>query len=639
MATRVATLADKRAIEAEMPFETRLVARTPFEQLAETARRYPERPALAFQLRSAPGDKAVRLTWAEFHAEVTRAANAFRRLGIGPADTVAYVLPNGIEAPVALLAGATAGIVAPVNPLLSPAHMGALLRELGAKAVVTLAPFPRSEVAETVAAALAEAPSVETVLTVDLKPYLPFLTGLAAGLARPRARWPASVRVLPWRRALGRERPDGLDFEDTVSDRPRASFHTGGTTGLPKLTRHRARGMLYNGWCGAHYLFGPEDTLLCPLPMFHVFAAYPVFMSCVASGAAMVMVTPQGYRGEGVFENFWKLAEHWGASFMITVPTAVAKLAQVPVTADLSRLRLAFSGSAPMPRELFNRFEAATGTRIIEGYGLTEATCLVAVNPPDGERRVGSVGLPFAYTEVSIRDPRDLAAALGSDEVGEICVRNPGVNADVYADAVRNAAMLTPDGFLRTGDLGRVDAQGYVWITGRAKDLIIRGGHNIDPAVIEEALARHPKVAFVGAIGQPDAHSGEVPAAYVELVAGAGAEVAELLDFARAGIAEKAAVPRHLEILPELPKTPVGKIFKPDLRRRAIARVFDAALAEAGSGARVAGVVEDRRLGLVAELVPGRAGAAEDLDRVSRALGGFAVPWRWRAPEAAGRPE
>jgi acyl-CoA synthetase (AMP-forming)/AMP-acid ligase II len=624
----VATLADKRAVEAAMPVDMRWTARTPYEQLCETAARHADRPALSFQLRATPGDKAVRLTWAMLRAEVTRAANALRALGIGPDDAVAYVLPNGIEAPVVLLAGSTAGIVAPVNPLLAPEAMAALLREIEAKVVVTLAPFPKSEVAQTVAAALAQVPSVKTVLTVDLKPYLPFALGLAAGIARPRATWPRRVRVMPWRRMLGRARAEKLDFEDADTERTRACFHTGGTTGLPKLARHRARGMLYNGWCGAHYLFGPEDALLCPLPMFHVFAAYPVFMSCVASGAEMVMVTPQGYRGEGVFENFWKLASAWGASFIVMVPTAAARLCQIPVDADLSRLRLAFCGSAPMPRELFHRFEAATGTRIIEGYGMTEATCLVSVNPPGGERRIGSVGLPFAYTEVSIRAPGS-AEGLGPDTVGEICVRNPGVNTDVYVDPEQNARMTTPDGYLRTGDLGRMDPEGYLWITGRAKDLIIRGGHNIDPAQIEEALVRHPEVACVGAIGQPDPHAGEVPAAYVELVEGATASAEELLAFARAEIPEQAAAPKYLEVLGQLPKTAVGKIFKPDLRRLAIARVFDAALESAGSGARVARVVDDRKLGLVAELDPGRAGADENLDRVTRALGCFTAPWRW----------
>jgi fatty-acyl-CoA synthase len=189
--------------------------------------------------------------------------------------------------------------------------------------------------------------------------------------------------------------------------------------------------------------------------------------------------------------------------------------------------------------------------------------------------------------------------------------------------------MIAEGGYLRTGDLGRLDADGYLWITGRAKDLIIRGGHNIDPAQIEEALMAHPAVAFVGAIGQPDPHSGELPAAYVELCEGATTTPDELTEHARAVIAETAAVPKHVEILAELPKTAVGKVFKPDLRRRAIARVFDAALAEAGSGARVAAVVEDRRLGLVAELAPGPGGPDEPA--VAETLGRFVVPWRWQA--------
>jgi acyl-coenzyme A synthetase/AMP-(fatty) acid ligase len=189
--------------------------------------------------------------------------------------------------------------------------------------------------------------------------------------------------------------------------------------------------------------------------------------------------------------------------------------------------------------------------------------------------------------------------------------------------------VVTADGYLRTGDLGRLDPQGYLWITGRAKDLIIRGGHNIDPAVIEDALIQHPEVAFAGAVGQPDARSGELPAVYVELVDGGSADAAALLEHARVHIAEPAAVPKHLEILPELPKTAVGKVFKPDLRRRAITRVFDAALASAGSEARVADVVEDRRRGLVAVLAPGAGGPDEA--RVAAVLGGFTVPWQWRA--------
>ena len=182
------------------------------------------------------------------------------------------------------------------------------------------------------------------------------------------------------------------------------------------------------------------------------------------------------------------------------------------------------------------------------------------------------------------------------------------------------------DTFLRTGDLGRIDEDGYIFITGRAKDLIIRGGHNIDPAEIEEALAVHPAVAMVGAIGQPDAHSGELPCAYVELVAGAAATPEELREFARSHIAERAALPKYIEILDELPKTAVGKVFKPDLRRSAITRVYDSVLEKAGVEARVAEVVESKKLGLVARM-SGRA--SSDEAKVAEILGEFAGHWEW----------
>jgi acyl-CoA synthetase (AMP-forming)/AMP-acid ligase II len=201
----------------------------------------------------------------------------------------------------------------------------------------------------------------------------------------------------------------------------------------------------------------------------------------------------------------------------------------------VSTLRYALCGSAPLPVELFKRFEAATGVAILEGYGMTEATCVVSFNPPEGERKIGSVGLPVPYTDVKILDCEPdgtVRGECGVDQIGEICIASPGVFPG-YLEAERNEGVFTEPGhYLRSGDLGRIDADGYLWITGRAKDLIIRGGHNIDPALIEEALACHPEVTFVGAIGQPDAHAGEVPCAYVELVAGAEASAEELLQYA-----------------------------------------------------------------------------------------------------------
>ncbi|MDZ4093896.1 MAG: AMP-binding protein, partial [Paracoccaceae bacterium] len=206
-------------------------------------------------------------------------------------------------------------------------------------------------------------------------------------------------------------------------------------------------------------------------------------------------------------------------------------------------------------------------------------------------------------------------------------VANPGVFAgSTYTEVDKNRDLFAEGRYLRTGDLGRLDTEGYLYITGRAKDLIIRGGHNIDPAEIEEAMMGHEAVAFAGAIGQPDAHAGEIPCVYVELVGGATISAETLMEYANAHIHERAAVPRHVEILAELPKTAVGKVFKPDLRRLAISRIYNEALAAAGLPVTVQSVAEDKKRGLVAKL--SKSGAVEDA-AVTAVLGVFIRPWDW----------
>ena len=619
---------DKASWEA-VPLSERWSAKSVYELLAQTAGAQAERPALSFQIRSGESDKAETLTWEQVRARTARAANLFRDLGVQEGDGVAYLLPNCPEAVIALMAGATAGKVCPLNPLLDAEQIGALLRETGAKVLVTLAPFPKTDVAEKAAAAVAMAPEVKAIVEVDLKRYLAPPLSWIVPLIRPKRPGGHSAKILDFHEAIA-GKSDQLAFAESGDpQRIGACFHTGGTTGMPKIARHTHHGMIYNGWLSASMMFGPEDVVLCPLPMFHVFAAYPIWMACMASGAHMVMPTPQGYRGDGVFDNYWKLVARWRATLMITVPTAAAALMQREVNADVSTLRYALCGSAPLPLGLFERFEQATGVKILEGYGMTEATCLVSCNPATGERKVGSVGVPFPYTDVRILmcdEVGNVVKECGTDEVGEICVSNPGViPGGTYTEPERNVNLYADNDWLRTGDLGRIDGDGYLWITGRAKDLIIRGGHNIDPALIEEALARHPAVAMAGAVGQPDAHSGEVPCVYVELAAGQEASIEALQAWADERIPERAAHPKHIEILPEIPKTAVGKVFKPDLRKLAIARVYGAALAKAGIKVEVT-VVEDRKLGLVAELHPvGKAVSQAELRAV---LDVFARPFR-----------
>lgn len=629
--TTFATAADLKAIEAEMPWADRGQARSMYDYLTRAKTTHGARPAISYQLLSGPETKKVTLTWAELHAKVTQAANLFRSLGVGEKDVVAFIMPNAMETAITLLGGAVAGIVNPINPLLEPEKISAILRETGAKVVVTLKAFPKTDLAQKVGEAVQFAPNVKTVLEVDLVPYLSGLKKIIVPWVRPKNPVQHTANIKDFRVEMARMPADKLTFADTLEDRVAAYFHTGGTTGMPKVAQHKVSGMVYNGWLGATLLFKPTDVVICPLPLFHVFACYPILMSMIGSGAHVVFPTPQGYRGEGVFDNFWKLIERYKVTYMITVPTALAALMQRPVNADISSLKNAFSGSSPLPVELYNRFKKETGIEIVEGYGLTEATCLVSINPPDGVKKIGSVGLMFPYCNVRIltrqgaTDFRECAV----DEVGEICISNPGVfEGSTYTEKDKNKELFAEGRFLRTGDLGRLDADGYLFITGRAKDLIIRGGHNIDPAIIEEALMGHEAVGFVGAIGQPDAHAGELPCAYVELVKGSAATVEDLMAYAGKHISERAALPKYLEILPELPKTAVGKVFKPDLRRMAITRTYDAALAEAGLPARVSAVIEDKKRGLVAQL--SKSGAVEDA-AVASVLGQFSNPWEWAA--------
>jgi fatty-acyl-CoA synthase/long-chain acyl-CoA synthetase len=614
---------DLKNIENEATWDDRDNPKTLYGMLSRTVQNFPNHDAVSYQIFSGPKDKAETFSWKDLFDKTTQAANMFRGLGVQETDVVAYVLPNSNETLLSLLGGAIAGIVAPINPLLDVEQIAAILRETNAKVVVTLKAFPKTDVCQKTAEALALAPNVQTVLEVDLLRYLTAPKSWIVPLIRPKYNVQHSAKVIDFNQLLG-EQKSTLDFEDIQKDRVAAYFHTGGTTGMPKVAQHKYSGLVYNGWLGARLIFSEEDNIICPLPLFHVFASHVIVMGAISSGAHVVFPTPQGYRGEGVFDNFWKLIERWKITFIITVPTAVSQLMQRPVDADVSTIKTAFSGSAPMPTELFRRFEEATGVEVIEGYGLTEATCLVSCNPPLGSKRIGSVGYQFPYTEVKIvKESNGKLNECAVDEVGEVCISNPGVfDGNTYTDQDKNKDLYYKKKYLRTGDLGRVDADEFLWITGRAKDLIIRGGHNIDPAIIEEALLGHDAVAFAGAIGQPDAHSGEIPCTYVELVDGADISEAALLEYAHNNIFEPGAKPKYVEVLDELPKTAVGKVFKPDLRKMAMTRVYNEAFEAKQMDAKVVSVEDDKKLGLTAKI----NGNASD-EEIGAALQDFVGAW------------
>jgi fatty-acyl-CoA synthase len=316
------------------------------------------------------------------------------------------------------------------------------------------------------------------------------------------------------------------------------------------------------------------------------------------------------------------------------VPTVLSVLLDVPVEGtDISSLRYAICGAAPLSVELFKRFEAHSGMKILEGYGLTEGTLVSSVNPLYGERKVGSIGFRIPYQEMKIflEDATGWREA-ATDEIGCVCVKGPNVFSG-YLEEEHNQGVWLEDGWFNTGDLGRQDADGTFWLTGRKKELIIRGGHNIDPLLIEDPLYQLPGVQVAAAVGRPDAHAGEVPLAYVQLQEGSDLTAEKILEHLKKEVGERAAIPKEVILLDEVPLTPVGKIFKPALRWDAIRRVYEAELQALGDMAESVEieVTEDKVHGCLATIrVKPAAGASQQEieDKVESILTRYTIRYK-----------
>jgi fatty-acyl-CoA synthase len=306
---------------------------------------------------------------------------------------------------------------------------------------------------------------------------------------------------------------------------------------------------------------------------------------------------------------------------------------------DITSLEFAVCGAAPMPVEVFRQFEEKTHVRILEGYGLTEGTCISSINPPLGERRIGSIGYRLPYQEMKVvhldeNDSYERDCVV--DEIGTIIIRGPNVFSG-YTEEMHNRQIWLDvrDGqspWLNTGDLGRQDAEGYFWLTGRKKELIIRGGHNIDPKLIEDALIQHPDVSLAAAVGRPDAHAGEIPVAYVQLQPGAALTEEMLLAYAQENIGERAAVPKAVRIVDEVPQTAVGKIFKPYLIQLEVEDVYRAAAGSIENVSEVEVKAKPHKLHGIAVEVRVTAGPGADTaaldEALHQALGQYAVHYQ-----------
>ncbi len=548
----IRSLADIRAIE-QQPYEEALPHATTYALIAAAAHRFGDRSAFIYLPDGNLATQPRHTSYNQLLAQVHRMANLLRGLGLGPEDAVAILAPNIPETQFALWGAQLAARACPINYLLQPAHIAALLDASNTKVIVALGPNAELDIWST----------VEQVLALRKVPVLQIR--VEAGNEAP------GVPVL---QDLLARQTDTLDFDPQLTPgRIAACFHTGGTTGAPKLAQHTHGNEAHtSGFAPRFYGFDEHTVEVNGFPLFHVAGAFVYGLSVLAVGGRQVLPTLTGMRNAAFVRNYWKFCEREGVTALACVPTVLATLAGLPVDADISRIRVAYTGGSPLPTELAAQVEARTGIPVRNILGMTECGGLVSIEPLAAPRVPGSTGLPLPFTEVRIapwqggRAVLDLECAKG--ETGVIILRGPHVSPG-YTDAARDAGMFE-GGWLVSGDMGHVDAQGYLHVTGRAKDVIIRGSHNLDPGLIEDAFMAHPAVALCAVVGEPDAYAGELPVAFVTLKPGQDIAPGELLAAVTPHVYERPAVPKRVTVLEAMPMTAIGKIYKPTLRLRAI---------------------------------------------------------------------
>ena len=567
--TAVQSLAQIRQIE-QTPLDQTIPWPSTYALIAASAQAHADRPALTFLQTGTVGGPSTTWTYRELLQKIHQTANALFHLGVQSSDAVAILLPGGLDYHLALWGGEAAGIVQPLNPLLSEEKLLSLLRASGAKVLIAHGADDDAQMRAKALRLQAQLPSLQKVLLV--RP--------ADDLAPTTATLPAGV--LDFHTLLNAEASDRLLSGRVFSAKDIAAyFHTGGTTGAPKLARHSHGAQVFTAWANATVQgFQCTDVTINGYPLFHVAGVLPGALCSLAVGMHVIIPTATMFRNREVIQNYWRLVEHHRCTLMSGVPTVLAALAAVPLAgADIRTLRGVRTGAAPLPPELSLRFQQTFGLQINESLGMTETAGLSTVAPPGTPAPAGCVGWPLPHAQVRIAglnaDGQATEAELPAGGKGMVLYKGPNLFSG-YLDAAETARSFTPDGWLITGDVGFLDEQGRLHLTGRAKDLIIRGGHNIDPKVIEDALGAHPAVALCAAVGAPDAYAGELPVAFATLKPGCEASEAELLAFTAARVDEGPAKPKSITVLSTMPVTNVGKIYKPELRTLATGAVVQA---------------------------------------------------------------
>lgn len=566
----LAAVAELARLES-VPLAERNLPSSTYDLIEGTARQHPDSPALHLLAGGQCWDRPETWSYGELLRRINQAANLYAALGLEPGGVVGLMLPNTGSTYSAFFGAQVLGIANPVNPMLATEHIIDIFRLTGAGVLVAPAPELDADLwhkACTVAAAL---PGLRVLITVG------------DGVEDPPAEWAGNFHDLT------RAQPEELTFDrrPAASD-PAAYFHTGGTTGTPKVAPHTHANQVYLAWALAqHPVFIDDAVMLAGLPLFHVNAVHVTALAPFFSGRSVVSLGPLGYRDTVAMADFWRIVERYRITAFSAVPTVYAALPPVPDDVDISSLRAGIVGAAPLPSSVRADFESATGVSMLEGYGLTEATCVSVLAPMTGNKP-GALGLRLPYQQIkSVRVDED-GRPIGEyppGQAGVLAIKGPSVIPGYLRPgplgAVPDPAGIVIDDWLISGDLGRVDADGFVTLTGRARDVIIRGGHNIDPRLIEESLLAHPDIEAAAVVARPDSHSGEVPAAYVVLRAGAVAQPTELIAWAAAHAPERAAAPKFFHTISEIPLTAIGKVHKVPLVLDAVHRVVAREMLEA----------------------------------------------------------
>jgi long-chain acyl-CoA synthetase len=528
-----------------------------YGMLESSARRFPRRPAIAWFGRH--------LSYEWLRHEVERFSAVLDGLGVRRGDRVGLILPNSPQYVIAYYAVARLGaIVVGNNPLYTPREMEHQLTDAGVGTVVVLDQF------FTTFTPVFRAAGVGNVIVSKITDYMRFpLRQLAPVKLRRDARkegkrWPPIERGTPvtWWRKLMRSTGPIPPAANVDPARDAVGFmYTGGTTGLSKGAMLCHRNLVANASQAAAWLSlrDGHEALLCALPFFHSFGMLAMNTGIRVAGKIIAVPNPRDLHM--VLEQFQKEKP----TFFPGVPRMFQAINDSPLTSkyDLRSVQACISGGAPLPQAVAMRFQEITGARLVEGYGLTEASPVTHGNPFDGRARPGSIGLPIPDTDCKIVDLQDPDREVDVGDRGELCVRGPQVMLG-YWDRPEETALAIRNGWLHTGDVAVMDPDGFFRIVDRLKELIIVSGFNVYPTEVEDALYHHPKIQKVSVVGVPDERTGEAVKAFIVLRPGVQATADEIVAWARdpANGLSGYRVPKQIEFRDSLPETLIGKVLR-----------------------------------------------------------------------------